>query len=178
MSTANTHGRFKHGYPSRKSGEGTPFVAARSSGDDVDQRWDTNFHNRAAGNADRNPRYPMQPSETGHDVALKAVGATPHAPGYQPLGSKRYDTHNSDTMQYTPLPLEQPKKLYQQMTCLTQRFAKRAMNYAIDTEVCDDPTRTAMTRRDRSGAFYEPTPEALIAMSLRPLLRTRSDKRL
>lgn len=53
-----------------------------------------------------------------------------------------------------------------------QRFSKRSINYAISTEVRDDPTRTAMTRRDRSGAFHEPTPEALIAMSLRPLAHT------
>jgi hypothetical protein len=89
MSIVNEHGRFKHGYPLKASGERTPFVDARSFGDDGDQRWDTNFHNEAATIADRNPPYPMQPLETGHDVAPKAVGATPHAPGYRPLGSER-----------------------------------------------------------------------------------------
>jgi hypothetical protein len=35
-----------------------------------------------------------------------------------------------------------------------------------------------MTRRNRSGAFYEPTPEALIAMSLRPLAHTVPDQKV
>jgi hypothetical protein len=89
MSIVNAHGRFTHGYTLEKSGEDAPFVDARSSGDDADGRWDTNFHNEAATIADRNPRYLKQPPETVHDVALEAVSATPHAPGYQPFGSER-----------------------------------------------------------------------------------------